>query len=57
MLRNFFNLFHHHSTTDSLPQGETSEAAFQRKLESSNRLRHMCGFDSEHFQAIHDMRQ
>ena len=34
-----------------------SEATFQRKLETSDNLRHMCGFDAELYQAISDLRR
>ncbi len=29
-----------------------SDAVFRRKLDTSDTLRHMCGFDSELYQAI-----
>ena len=32
-----------------------SDATFQRKLETSDALRHMCGFDTELYQAITDL--
>ncbi|ESQ89754.1 hypothetical protein ABENE_13495 [Asticcacaulis benevestitus DSM 16100 = ATCC BAA-896] len=34
-----------------------SEATFRRKMETSNHLRHMCGFDTELYQATSDLRR
>lgn len=34
-----------------------SDATFRRKLETSDNLRHMCGFDTELYQAITDLRR
>lgn len=36
---------------------QVSDAVFRRKLDTSDTLRHMCGFDSELYQAISDLRR
>ncbi|HTN41239.1 MAG TPA: hypothetical protein VLZ84_08825 [Asticcacaulis sp.] len=33
-----------------------SEAVFRRKLDTSDTLRHMCGFDSELYRAINGLK-
>ncbi|MDV6333093.1 hypothetical protein [Asticcacaulis sp. 201] len=33
-----------------------SEDAFKRKLDTSDTLRHLCGFDTELYRAINDLR-
>ena len=34
-----------------------SDAVFHRKLDTSDTLRHMCGFDSELYQAINGLQR
>lgn len=56
MFRIDFNFIRHRSAHRSLMAGPVSDAAFRRRLDQSNTLRHMCGFDSELYQAINGLR-
>jgi len=56
MFRIDFNFLTKRSRVASKPH-RVSDATFRRKLETSDTLRHMCGFDTELYQAISDLRR
>ncbi|MFT4075851.1 MAG: hypothetical protein QM647_10000 [Asticcacaulis sp.] len=54
MFRISFNF--HSRLSDGRSRGRpVSDATFRRKLDTSDTLRHMCGFDSELYQAIRQL--
>lgn len=55
MFRIDFN-FTQHAFEHGPKNRRVSDAVFRRKLDSSDTLRHMCGFDSELYQAINGLK-
>jgi|GEM_PF-1272061 len=56
MFRIDFNFIRSMPVRDRPKLWPVSDAVFRRKLDQSNALRHMCGFDSELYQAINGLR-